>query len=117
MRLTQEQYDALTPYEENFSTMIRRGWTRLPNRNCLDLFLSIYIQVTGKPRTLNRSCRRCIENLVLDMGKIYMADKEERINLENDRIMAEMTIKEAKKPQTKKKTTKKKDAVQPIEQS
>ena len=116
MRLTEEQFNVLTPYEEQFSTMIRRGWCRLPNRNCLDLFLSIYITVTGKPRTLNRSCRRCIENLVLDMGKIYMKDKEERINLENDRIMAEMTIKDANAP-AKKKTTKKKDAVQPVEQS
>lgn len=78
MKLTQQQFDALTPYEENFRTMVRSKWSRNPGSAALDLIHAIYVQVTGNTQRLNKGCQHCIMRLLTDMGRIYLADLEER---------------------------------------
>lgn len=79
MKLTQQQFDALTPYEENFRTMVRSKWARHPGSAALDLIHAIYVQVTGNnTQRLNKGCQHCIMRLLTDMGRIYLADLEER---------------------------------------
>lgn len=85
MKLTQQQFDALTPYEENFRTMVRSKWSRNPGSAALDLIHAIYVQVTGNTQRLNKGCQHCIMRLLTDMGTIYLADLEERKRSEMER--------------------------------
>lgn len=78
MRLSQEQYDALTPYAQHFETMARAKWARNPGSAALDIMHGIYVQVTGDRQRFNKGCSHCIMRLLTDLGRIYLADREER---------------------------------------
>lgn len=78
MRLTEEQFKALAPYKSNFETMVRSKWARHPGSAALDLIHEIYCQVTGSTQKLNKGCSHCIMRLLEDMGRIFLADLEER---------------------------------------
>ena len=88
MRLTDEQFNALLPYEKHFETAVKAKWARHPGLSALDLIQDIYTKVTGDKTKLNKGCNRCVLNLLTDMGNIFLADREER------RKMIEETIKE-----------------------
>lgn len=77
MKLTQEQFNALSPYERHFETAVNHRWTRFPGGAALDLIHDILHQVTGQNLPLNKCCSHCILELVTDMGRIFLADKEE----------------------------------------
>lgn len=78
MRLTEEQFNALAPYQSNFETMVRSKWARHPGSAALDLIHEIYCKVTGSTQKLNKGCSHCIMRLLEDMGRIFLADLEER---------------------------------------
>ena len=78
MRLTDEQFNALKAYEKHFETAVRAKWARHPGISALDLIQDIYTKVTGDKTKLNKGCNRCVLNLLTDMGRIYLADLEER---------------------------------------
>lgn len=78
MRLTDEQFNALLPYEKNFETMVKSKWARNPGSSALDLIHRIYCEVTGTNQKFNKGCQHCIMRLLTDMGKIFLADLEER---------------------------------------
>lgn len=78
MRLTDEQFNALLPYEKHFETAVKAKWARHPGLSALDLIQDIYTKVTGDPTKLNKGCNRCVLNLLTDMGNIFLADREER---------------------------------------
>lgn len=88
MRLTDEQFNALLPYQKQFETMVNARWARLPGRSALDLIHDIYVKVSGDTSKFSKSCSNCINRLMMNMGKIFLADREER------RKMIEETIKE-----------------------
>lgn len=74
MRLNNEQYKALQPYEEHFKTMVRSKWARHPGSAALDIIHSVYVQVTGIKQKLNKGCSHCIMRLLSDMGRIFLTD-------------------------------------------
>lgn len=78
MRLTDEQFNALLPYEKHFETAVKAKWARHPGISALDLIQDIYTKVTGDKTKLNKGCNRCVLNLLTDMGNIFLADLEER---------------------------------------
>lgn len=78
MRLTEEQFNALAPYQRHFETAVRSQWARLTGTSALDLIHETYVQVTGKNFRLNKGCSSCILQLLTDMGTIFLADLEER---------------------------------------
>lgn len=78
MKLTQEQFDALAPYEKHFDTAVNHRWTRFPGGAALDLIHDTLKQVTGLNLPLNKCCSHCILELMTEMGRVYFADKEER---------------------------------------
>ncbi len=92
MKLTNEQFKALQPYEGNFTTAVKAQWSRHPGTYALDIILNVYNEVTGEKRRVNGSCQSCILLLLQDCGRIYLADKEER----------EATPAPVKKPRAKK---------------
>ena len=78
MKLTKEQFDALAPYEKHFDSAVNHRWTRFPGGAALDLIHDILHQVTGLNLPLNKCCSHCILELMTEMGKIFLADREER---------------------------------------
>lgn len=78
MRLTKEQFDALAPYEKHFDSAVNHRWTRFPGGAALDLIHNTLKQVTGLNLPLNKCCSHCILELMTEMGKIFLADREER---------------------------------------
>ena len=78
MKLTNEQFDALAPYEKHFDSAVNHRWTRFPGGAALDLIHDTLKQVTGLNLPLNKCCSHCILELMTEMGKIFLADREER---------------------------------------
>ena len=54
MRLTEEQFKALAPYEKHFDSAVNHRWTRFPGGAALDLIQDILHQVTGLNMPLNK---------------------------------------------------------------
>lgn len=78
MKLTKEQFDALAPFEKHFDSAVNHRWTRFPGGAALDLIHDTLKQVTGLNLPLNKCCSHCILELMTEMGKIFLADREER---------------------------------------
>lgn len=105
MKLTKEQFDALTPYKSHFETIIRSDYCRYPGTAALDLINDIYVQVTGVQIRINKCCNACVVNLMRDMGHIYMADLAEKTKV--DVAKTETATPGKVEVKTKRKTTRK----------
>ena len=107
MRLTKEQFDALAPYEKHFDSAVNHRWTRLPGGAALDLIHDTLKQVTGLNLPLNKCCSHCILELMTEMGKIFLADREERNKTLVSKIETEVEVVKAevktKKPRRSRK--------------
>ena len=104
MRLTKEQFDALAPYEKHFDSAVNHRWTRFPGGAALDLIHDTLKQVTGLNLPLNKCCSHCILELMTEMGKIFLADREERnktlvskIEMDVEVVKAEVKTKKPRK--------------------
>lgn len=78
MRLTDEQFQTLSKYEEQLRTAVRSRWARFPGTSAMHVIHNIKTQVTGHASRLNTSCSSCVLRLLTEMGNIYFADKAER---------------------------------------
>lgn len=94
MKLTQEQFEALSAYEPYFNTAVNGNWARHPGQAALQVIHNIYESVSGIHARLNGSCQVCILNLLRDCGQIFFQDKQERIDQANDRVAVELTNEE-----------------------
>ena len=107
MRLTEEQFKALAPYEKHFDSAVNHRWTRFPGGAALDLIHDILHQVTGLNLPLNKCCSHCILDLMTEMGKIFLADREERNKTLVSKIETEVEVVKAevktKKPRRSRK--------------
>lgn len=89
MKLTESQFKTLSQFEAYFNTAVNSDWSRHPGQAALQMIHEIYTQVSGDRRKLNGSCQSCILHLLQDCGRLYFADKQERIDQENDRRAVE----------------------------
>lgn len=109
MRLTKEQFDALAPYEKHFDSAVNHRWTRFPGGAALDLIHDILHQVTGLNLPLNKCCSHCILELMTEMGKIFLADRDEMKRIEvavkesltTEPVKVVVNRKRVRKPKTK----------------
>ena len=92
MKLTKEQFDALAPYEKHFDSAVNHRWTRFPGGAALDLIHDTLKQVTGLNLPLNKCCSHCILELMTEMGKIFLADMEERNNTLVSKIETDVEV-------------------------
>ena len=107
--MTEEQYNALAPYEPNFKTALECNYSRYPGQEGVTTMFNIYRDLTHTRMNLNRSCSVCILNLVKSLGKLYFAEKTRRE--EEARKAEELKKEEPKaepKPDKAKKTSRKK---------
>ena len=77
MRLTSEQLKSLEPYEKHFKTAIVSRYAKYPGATGIKLIHEVYSSIEKTAPALNTSCSICIFRLLVDMGTIYFADKEE----------------------------------------
>lgn len=107
MRLTKEQFDALAPYAKHFDSAVNHRWTRFPGGAALDLIHDTLKQVTGLNLPLNKCCSHCILELMMEMGKIFLADRDERNRTLVSKIETEVEVVKAevktKKPRRSRK--------------
>jgi hypothetical protein len=105
--MTDEQFNALAQFEDNYKTAIDLGYSRYPGRAGVDTMFNIYRDLTNTRVNMNRSCSVCILHLVQKVGKLYLAEKARR---EEEALKAKAVEEEKTetKPNKAKKTTKKK---------
>ena len=105
--MTDEQFNALAQFEDNYKTAIDLGYSRYPGQAGVNTMFNIYRDLTNTRTNMNRSCSVCILHLVQKVGKLYFAEKTRR---EEEALKAK-TVEEEKtetKPNNAKKTAKKK---------
>ena len=108
MKLTKQQYDALAPYEKHFDSAVNHRWTRFPGGAALDMIHDILLQVTGLNLPVNKCCANCILELMTEMGRIFLADRDEmkrtevaiKESLIPDPVKVEVNRKRVRKPKT-----------------
>jgi len=106
--MTDEQFNALAQYEDNYKTAIDLGYSRYPGQAGVNTMFNIYRDLTNTRTNMNRSCSVCILHLVQKVGKLYFAEKARRLAEE---LKEEKPVEEEKtetKPNKAKKTPKKK---------
>lgn len=82
MKLNKQQYDALAPYEKHFDSAVNHRWTRFPGGAALDMIHDTLLQVTGLNLPVNKCCSHCILELMTEMGRIFLADRDEMKRIE-----------------------------------
>ena len=105
--MTDEQFNALAQYEDNYKTAIDLGYSRYPGQDGVNTMFNIYRDLTNTRTNMNRSCSVCILHLVQKVGKLYFAEKTRR---EEEALKAKAVEEEKTetKPNKAKKTPKKK---------
>lgn len=102
--MTDEQFNALAPFEANFKTAIDLGYSRYPGQAAIDTMFNIYRALTNTRMSLNRTCSTCILHLVQNVGRLYFKEKENRAAQE---LQKEEPKEEPKPNKATKKATKK----------
>lgn len=74
-KLTSEQMRALAPYERFFRQAVKAAYCSPIGTQPLLVMCGIWDALCGSPQRVNTSCNRCVFNLVLDLGTIYLAQK------------------------------------------
>ena len=77
MNYTEEQFQVLSQWEENFRTARDGNWARNPGRSALAVINEALNSATGVKHRLNAWCQQCILNLLQKAGKLYFEDKAE----------------------------------------
>ena len=96
--MTDEQFNALAPFEDHYKTAIEVNYTRYPGAAAIDTMFNVYRAVTNSRININRACGTCILHLVQDVGKLYFKEKSRR---------EELKAEPEPKPDKAKKTTRK----------
>lgn len=88
MKLTEEEYRALEPYERNMRTALCSGYASNPGRRALEMMQEIYNRAANVKLRINTGCSQCILRLLKDCANIWFSDKEERMQAESVREKA-----------------------------
>lgn len=78
MRYTDEQFNALAPFEDNFRTAVEGDWTRRVAIGDQKKIKDIYEAATNTRIPFNQGCGSCLLTLLKRAGRMYFADKKER---------------------------------------
>lgn len=76
--MTNEQYEALKPFEGVFKTSIDAKYVRCQLRKDVEMMKAIYDEITGTHKAVNFGCNHCAMKFYQDLGKLYFAEKERR---------------------------------------
>lgn len=80
MTFSEQDYNTLSAYAENFNTAVNGRYSRPLSEHSIDTIHQIYFRTThdkGMER-INKGCGRCILSLLRACGQLYLKDREER---------------------------------------
>lgn len=103
MNFTNEQFDALAPFEPKFTTLVRShyvSYVGFQNARRIDAILKEAGLQPAAART-NYACADCVKRLVLKAATAWFEDRDARIAAENDK-QAAIATHEAAQPAPKK---------------
>ena len=78
MKLTPEEFAAVTVYEKQLQVAVRSKYLRNVGRSGLAVLVPIYERISGSKQYVNHNCAACILTFLQRIGAIYFADKAER---------------------------------------
>lgn len=78
MNYTDEQFNALAPFEDNFRTAVEGDWTRRVAIGDQHKIKDIYEAATKTRIPFNAGCGSCLLTLLKRAGRMYFADKKAR---------------------------------------
>lgn len=95
MKLTKEQYEALTPYAQNLKSAYKNSFVRMSGADFMKV-VPIYTEVFGKSLTKSQmSCNTCRLNTLRKLGELYLNYEEKAAEKEEKK---KETIKKTAKP-------------------
>lgn len=91
MKFTNEQFDALAPFEPKFTTLVRShyvSYVGFQNARRIDAILKEAGLQPAAART-NYACADCVKRLVLKAATAWFEDRDARIAAANDKQAAQ----------------------------
>lgn len=104
MNFTNEQFDALAPFEPKFTTLVRShyvSYVGFQNARRIDAILKEAGLQPAAART-NYACADCVKRLVLKAATAWFQDRDARIAAANDKQAVQATAEAASAPSTPK---------------
>ena len=100
---TEEQFQELAQYEEQFRRAVNSNFARNPGRDHLVRIRSAYMEATGtRWYPENYGCTACIVQLLKDAGRLWLDQKaemeKEQLAKAQEQEAVAKTIESAKKP-------------------
>lgn len=74
--MTDEQFQALAPYEQTFDDALHKGRAKYPGRTVIQSFLAV-IRSTNPRYKTNLNCGVCVLHLVQDVARMYFGHKKD----------------------------------------
>lgn len=103
MNYTDQQFNALAPYEDNLRTAVEGEWTRRIPVEGQILIRKTYEDATNSRIPFNVGCASCLINLLRRAGRLYFADKKER-EANKEALAAAIVAEEERAAETEQKT-------------
>ena len=107
--MTDEQFQALAPYEQTFDDALHKGRAKYPGRSVIEMFLSVIRSSNPRYKT-NLNCGVCVLHLVQDAGRMYFGHKKDLERLAAERAAKEAEVKAQAETEKPKRKPRKKDA-------
>ena len=77
--MTDEQFNTLAQWEDNFRTATTSKWARHPGRSALSTIHKIHQELSSGPiPKVNTFCQACVLGELRAVGKLYFDEKERR---------------------------------------
>ena len=107
--MTDEQFQALAPYEQIFDDALHKGRAKYPGRSVIEMFLGV-IRSTNPRYKTNLNCGVCVLHLVQDAGRMYFGHKKDLERLAAEQAAKEAEVKAQAETEKPKRKPRKKDA-------
>ena len=78
MLFSEEQFKALSAYEDRFKTAVEADWARHPGPAAMRQILDIWNAANHTDLRVNLSCGPCSLHLMKDVARAWYRDREER---------------------------------------
>lgn len=109
--MTDEQFQALAPYEQTFDDALHKGRAKYPGRAVIQSFLAV-IRSTNPRYKTNLNCGVCVLHLVQDVARMYFGHKKDMERIAQEKAEAESKAQAETPAPAPKKPRKKKEAAE-----
>ena len=75
--MTQEQYNILSKYEDQFHTTIKSNYATGIQNSDFNIILKTYREITGDTYSYTSSCSACVLRLYRNCGNLYFQHQQE----------------------------------------